>query len=537
MEDFSQKLSQYFEQAKESWAKISLNQKLIIAAVSLLLVILILTLALRSGPTPELQPLYTDLSEKDAAAIVEKLDELKINYQLANGSSTILVAEADKYKTRLSLASENLPRGEAGLEIFQESSFGETLTDKKVKYQAALQGELERTIRSLEKVQTARVHLVLPQETLFTDNEEIASASVAIKTRDGEVLSRKEINGIIHLIANSIERLEAKNIVIIDQNGSLISDDLENIDNSSELLKLQMNLKKQYEKDKQAAIQTMLDKTLGKDNAVVRVNVELNFDTRKETDEKYTHDPEGPFIRSENIIKESGEGTEGPPVGVPGVDENIPQFAEVETETGTSSYDRTDRTRNNELNRTETLTEFSIGDVRYDYLTVAVLVDNQAAEQSNLGADEQERIEKVRSIVATAAGLRENRQNENVNLEENISVAFMNFHTEPVPELKPLTALEKFLQWPFAPWLILILCIALGVSVFLLARKNKVIEEEEKLGFDTIIEEELRIEDLIDMNLTPEEKERQKIKQEIDKLVDDDSENAAQVIKTWLEEE
>jgi flagellar M-ring protein FliF len=108
------------------------------------------------------------------------LDEDKISYELENGGTTILVPPDVKDKTRLQLASETLPRGETGFELFQESNFGETQTDKKVKYQMALQGELARTIQALDKIKAAKVNLALPEPTLFSDNEEEPKASVLL---------------------------------------------------------------------------------------------------------------------------------------------------------------------------------------------------------------------------------------------------------------------------------------------------------------------------------------------------------------------
>ena len=135
------------------------------------------------------------------------------------------------------------------------------------------------------------------------------SASVAISTLEGKKLSSQEISGIINLIANSIEGLDPEQVVIIDQHGNLLSSDLTDTTNSADLVQNQIDIKSRFEREKQLAIQTMLDKTLGKDKSVVRVSAELDFSNREEKSEQYTHDPEGPFIRSENSLKESGSNT------------------------------------------------------------------------------------------------------------------------------------------------------------------------------------------------------------------------------------
>ena len=124
---------------------------------------------------------------------------------------------------------------------------------------------------------------------------------------------------------------------------------------------------------------------------------------------RFTHDPEGRFVVSEHIMKDSGTSTNTAPVNVPGTDTNIPQYQEVDTQEGTSTWDKSDKTVNYDNNRTETHTRFSLGDVQYDYLTASVFINRAGTENANIGDSEEEKIEKIRSIVATACGLRENR--------------------------------------------------------------------------------------------------------------------------------
>ncbi len=542
MESFVNRLNQYAANARELWNKLSLNQKVLIAGAAMLIITTVAILAISNDSTRKYEILYTDLTEKDAAAIVEKLDEDKINYKLSDNGATIAVPAEQKYKARLNLASQNLPRGEAGLELFLESSFGETQTDKKVKYQSALQGELARTIQSIDKVKAAKVNLALPEDTLFSEKEELPKASVVIRTQDGESLTNRDIQAIVHLVANTVNKLTPENVVVVDQNGNLLSDDISSTQaNATETIRAQLAMKKQYEKEKETAIQSMLDKTLGPDNSVVRVNAELNFDNKEQVDEKYSHDPEGPFIRSEQVLKESSENTQNPNAQIPGTDNNIPQYPEVDGQGGgESTSSRNERTTNYELNRTETVTKFSPGEVKYDYLTVSVLVNNSAVANANLGQTDEERTGKIRSLVATACGLREDRNQENVRLEDNISIAFIDFFVEPVPEPINLSGIQGMLASPLTPWIMGVLGLIIVFLIFLLMRRRKQQEEElaaEALGFEAVVEEELNLEDLIDKALTPEEKELQKIKQEIDKLIDKNPEDAVQVIRIWLAED
>ncbi|MDD3267788.1 MAG: flagellar basal-body MS-ring/collar protein FliF [Syntrophomonadaceae bacterium] len=545
METFVNNVRQTGVRIKEAWTNLSLNQKVLFGAAALLIITAVVILALSTGSKTAYEVLYTELDKKDASAIIAKLDEEKIAYKLGDSGTTILVSPEVKDKTRLQLASENLPRGETGFELFQESNFGETQTDKKVKYQMALQGELARSIQSLDKVKAAKVNLALPEPTLYSDNEELPKASVVVNTKEGEKLSPKEIQGIINLVANSVENLTAENVVIVDQGGNLISDNLPDPEgDATAIMRIQMDMKKQFEKEKQEAIQSMLDKSLGKDNSVVRVNADLNFDNQEQTDEKYTHDDKGPFVRSEEIKKESGTDTTTNNAAVPGTDTNIPQYQEADTNgTGNSSYDKSSKIRNYELNKTETSTKMAQGEVKYDYLTVAVLVNNKGTENANIGETEEAKVEKIRNIVATACGLRENRDNESVRLEDNISVAFVDFVTEPVPASAQGT-MDKVLQSPLTPWIIALLALLIGLLAgFLMKRRQAAMlakqkaEEEAMAAFESIVEEEIRVEDLIDAGLSAEEKEKRRIKEEIERIINEHPETAAQALRVWLGDE
>lgn len=540
MENLVTSLKQLWTNIKEFWSKLTLNQKVIGSGVVLLVTIMILVMVLNMAPSKPMEVLYTDLTPKDAAAIIEKLDEERITYQLENEGTTILVPSESKYNTRLKLAAENLPQGHAGLELFRETSFGETQMDKKVKYQEALQGELARTIQSLDKVRAANVILAMPEDTLFSDNEQPAKASVVIRTQDSQVLTSREVQGILNLVANSVEGLTTENVVIVDQYGNMVSDNmlLDN-QNITSQVQAQMLMKRSFEKEKEKAIQTMLDKTLGQDNSVVRVHADLIFDNREQRDERYFHDEDGPFIRSQSITEEASTQTTVNPVGIPGTDTNIPQYLEVDPNAqGESTYERETSDTNYEINRTETVTQFAKGDVNYNNLTVSVLVNRSSPQQETLGDTEEVRIEKIRSIVASATGLKPNN-NDGVSLEDQISVALIDFYTEPQPEPAAQSVISQLMQSPLAPVLIALLALLLLVLIILLLRKRSATAEIEELDsqFETVAEEELRLEDLNDKKMTPEERERQRVRQEVDKLIEENPEDAAQVLRAWLSED
>lgn len=538
MATLMERLKQWGGTILEAWNKLSLNQKVLFAGAALLVVAAIVILS--SGTAATYEVLYSELDSKTASQVTTKLDEYKINYQLQEGQTgtTVLVPSEQKSSTRLKLAGDNLPQSESGFELFQTTNFGETESDKKVKYQMALQGELARTIQGLEKVKAAKVNLAIPESTLFSEKDEKAKASVVVNIKNGQKLTGKEVQAIVNLIANSVNGLSKENVAIVDQNGTLLSDSLPTEElGSTEQVQRQMLMKKEFEREKQQAIQSMLDKTLGPDNAVVRVNAELNFNAKQEKSERYYNDEDGSHIRSESTNKESGITAPGSS-GTPGTDTNVPTYTETSTG-GASSTEKSSKTTNYEVSKTETDTKFAQGDVKYDHFTISVIVNNKAIKDVNLGATDAEKTDKIRSMVATACGLIEtNQEGQKVALKDSISVAFMDF--APEAESETSTSMEwvnKMLDSKLVPLFLVLLALTVIAVVWLLSRKKAAQGLDEPVPFEAEVDEELRIEDIFDMTLTPEEREKMKIKEEIDKLVDSEPESAAHVLKTWLAED
>ena len=167
--------------------------------------------------SPDLQLLYANLSEQDASAIVDNLKTQKIPYELSNQGKTIRVPANQVHEVRLKMAGEGLPEGsEVGLEIFDKTALGMTDFIQKLNYQRALQGELSRTIKTLDVVDQARVHLVIPKDPLFLREKPKGKASVTIKTKANGSLNERQVQGIIHLVSSSVEGITADNVVVVD---------------------------------------------------------------------------------------------------------------------------------------------------------------------------------------------------------------------------------------------------------------------------------------------------------------------------------
>lgn len=514
MGNLGEALKKMWTQIQAWWAGLTLNQKVLMAAALLLLVAAV---AVFSGMAVNANyvPLYTNLSLEDAASIQAKLDELGVNYKLEGGGTTILVPSDVKDKTRLELASAGLPKGVAGFDLFDQTNFGETETDKKVKYQRALQGELTRTIESMDQVEFAKVNLVIPEKTLFTEEQEEASASVLIKTKPGRELNQNQVLGIVHLVASSVEGLKPENVMVVDTSGNMLTAGL-NLDSGSmytaTLTEAQMEMKKRFEKEMQYSLQSMLERILGYGKAVVRVSADLNFDEKQSTREVY-----GPntYVRSEKLTEETTRSTEGTAAqGVPGTESNIPTYPEGTSGQGTSSTDKSEKIRNYEIDREEIHQKYMQGDVKR--LTISVIVDRDLTQKAK---------QEIQDAVAAACGFNPDRG-------DTMSVVGMKFSEVPAETSTGMGWLEVLARYGWG--LLAAALLAAGTGILLAVLRRADLKGPQ---VDLLAGEEIKIEDLLERELSPEEKERRRIREEIEKLVDRNPEDVAQLIRTWLLEE
>src|SRR5262252_2951239 len=173
---------------------------------------------------PLYRPLFTNLAQADAAAIVDALRAEKVPFEIEDGGRAVLVPSERLYELRLELASRGLPEGGGvGFEIFDKQTLGQTDFLQRLNYQRALQGELGRTIGQLGGVEAARVHLALPERSLFVAEDRRPSASVVVKLLPGRTLGRSQIDGIVHLVASSVEGLDADSVTVVDESGRMLT--------------------------------------------------------------------------------------------------------------------------------------------------------------------------------------------------------------------------------------------------------------------------------------------------------------------------
>ena len=380
------------QQFMSYWKKQSSGKQ--ITLVSLLLAALILAPVLISwANSPTYAVAYSGLSEQDAAQIVQKLDENNIPYQLKN-SGTIEVQNDQVYTVRLLMAREGLPQSSTvGYELFSGSSMlGMTEFSQQVNYQRAVEGELQRTIGSLDAVQAVRVHLVIPEKTLLSSEQGLSTASVTIQVKPGHALDGDQVRSITHLVASSVEGLKPENIVVVDTEGNMLADGTGQESAMDSSRKDEQRVAEQvYATEVQKRVQDILDTILGPNRSVVQATVEMDWTQREITSN--TYEPTAVAIRSSQTINESSTegGTTG---GVPGAASNLPTPVATTTGADGSTYQRSEETLNYEVSQVQSHEIIAPGKV--SRLSVSVMVD---------GISEQAQIDVIRAAVEAAAGI------------------------------------------------------------------------------------------------------------------------------------
>ncbi len=440
--------------------ELPLSRKLAMGSVLLISIALFAFLIIQ-GRTADYQLLYANLEETDAASVVSWLKTQRISYDLQNGGRNIWIPSDKLYETRLELAANGLPSGGGvGFEIFDKQSFAITDYVQKVNLTRALQGELARTITTLAPVEATRVHLAIPEKRLFKNQQGNTTASVIVTLVPGKTLDKKQVQGIIHLVAGSVPELNPENVKIIDANGVVLeSNEPADKDNllSADMLAFQQEVEQRLEMRAQA----LLDKTMGQDKAMVRVSATLDFSKVEKTQELF--DGEDPVIRSEQVSQENGGGqTSG---GVPGVQSNLQGSSGGQT-TATPGTSKNSRTTNFEISKTINKTVNPVGTITK--LSVSVLV---ADKEQTAGEDKQakptprspEELKSLENMVSTALGLLPARGDQ-------ISVLSMPFTDHPagsaLAESAPINLLYDYM--PFVK--IVLISIGAVLLYFLLIR-------------------------------------------------------------------
>ena len=329
---------------------------------------------------PDYKVLYSNLSDQDGGAIITALQAANIPYKFSDGGGAILVPSDQVHEMRLRLASQGLPKsGSVGFELMDNEKFGISQFAEQVNYQRALEGELERTIESVNAVQSARVHLAIPKPSVFVRDHETPSAAVLVNLYPGRMLDEGQVNAITHMVASAVPDMPARGVTIVDQDGNLLTQP----SSGAGLDASQLRYVQQIEHDTQQRIDAILAPLFGAGNAHSQVSADVDFSQIEQTSENYdpNNNPQQAAIRSQQTSTDT-ELSQGGASGVPGALSNQPPqpaSAPINAPNGTGGptttpvSDRKDATTNYELDKTVRHVQQSMGNIKR--LSVAVVVN------------------------------------------------------------------------------------------------------------------------------------------------------------------
>jgi flagellar M-ring protein FliF len=285
--------------------KLNPKQKFLLGGGILLTLVLLATLLFILNE-PNYTTLYSGLSQEDASKVVDYLNAQKVLFKIEDNGQTIKVTKEKVYELRLALAGKGIPSsGVIGYEIFDKTTMGMSEFMQKLNYKRALEGELARTIQQQDGVATARVHIVIPQKTIFKEEEKMPSASVVLKLKSNSLPSKENIEAMVNLLCGSVEGLQPAKVSIIDTKGRILNNDNESGPLAYASAR-QYEIKRSVENYLAQKAQSILDNVLGYGNSMVQINADLNFDQVEKTMEQY--DPESQVAISEQTIKTNNQG-------------------------------------------------------------------------------------------------------------------------------------------------------------------------------------------------------------------------------------
>lgn len=530
------KIAEYLDKAKNLWTARSVSQQVLIAGLATLL-----TAAFIAGiiflNRPDYKVLYSKLSNEDAAKIVSMLKATKEPYQLTDNGQTVLVRSDRVYELRLKVASEGNLHGQGiGFEIFDEVKIGQTDFVQHINYQRALQGELARTIMEFPKIESARVHLVVPKKSLFIEEQTQPSAAVVIKMKEKDAkLDPKEVQGIVNLVTMAVEGLDKKRITVTDQNGQPLyqpADDAE----SQGMSTTQLEFKAQMERKIERRIEELLAPVIGPQKIIARVNTDLDFSHK--TIKKELFNPDSQVVRSESRSEETVNGKAALDGAAPDANFRGDGFQGTQSSQDSS---RETRTTNYEINKEEQQIVSPVGELKR--LGVAVIVDGTYTKDAKTGQmtyvpRTAEEITKIQSLVQSAVGFDKERG-------DTIEVSSIAFGAEDMNEgpslVKNFLDLSGKLGKPLLTGLLIFLFLILVVRPVVMALiRPKVAEQEvEEVASLPSPEERLAIEETVEI---PEEaldtgRRLELLKGQAMQLSEQNMDQAIRLLKSWARQE
>ena len=494
-------------------------------------------------------PLMSNIPVDQVPLLVSKLKEKQVPYQITEGGTTITVPPEFLLSTRMMIMSDTgfQKVGQIGFELFDKDSFGTTSYVQRINYQRALQGELVRTINSIEAIKSSKVLLALPPKKTFLEEGDAPSASVIVDVRDGKNLSVDQVRGIIHLVASAVEGMDAEKVTVVDSRGKVLSKNVVGplASASNDMIEYKMNREREFE----SRIEDMLARVVGTGKVIARVNADVNF--RQISSVEEIVDPDKQALKSVQTEEEKLRGNRNQAGGAPGARANLPGAEDV---TGTGfkqDVDKEMKTSNYENTKTVRNVKEPTGGI--ERLSVAVLVDGVIAPAEGTKGGEKwtprtaEEMAKYEEIVRNTIGFDEKRG-------DTVKIENIRFQKEDFTDSdRMLNALEKrklvsyIIKWA-------ILAGIFGAFFLLVVRPfMRWITESFQDSVDQMLPKTIEeLEDLqtvdnslpgmggalpmLEESLDPDKAESELLKERIMALVTADSKKAAFALNQWVDE-
>jgi flagellar M-ring protein FliF len=376
--------------------------------------------------------LFSGLESRDAAAVTTKLDGMAVKYDVRDGG-TILVPADQVTKLRMALAQDNLPAAGVGYEIFDKSdAFGTTAFVQNINHQRALEGELARSMQTIEGIQSARVHLVVPERQIFSRDDQQPSASVVLRTAGR--LDRGQVLAIQHLVAAAVAGLAPDRVAIVDDRGNLLAGGDEK-SGPDALARNQDEDTTNYENGLRQRIESIVASVVGANHVQVQVAADINYNHTQTTSEDYN--PDTKVVRSTQTIEQNSSNTSGTNNAV-SVANALPNAQASGGDTSKDTSGRTEETTNYEISKKVTTSTVDGGDVKK--LSVAVVVDGSGETAAAYKPRTPEEMSKITALVKSAMGFDASRGDQ-VQVT-NMQFVRMEDNTNGTPAPKPVLGLD-----------------------------------------------------------------------------------------------
>ena len=381
----------------------------------------------------DFRPLYSELSQEDAASVLAKVRESGSDFRLSENGSAVLVPSAKVAELRLQLAAAGVPKsGRIGYELFDKSNFGASDFAEQVNYHRALEGELERSVMSLAEVEQARVHITLAKDSVFLDSRQPAKASVLVKLRNGAQLSAQNVSAICQLTASAVEGLAPEAVSVVDTRGNLLNRGRRTSEDGSEPSEAELDYRQKVEHDLLAKVNGTLEPLLGTDKFRATVSVDCDFTSGEQSEE--TFDPAKSVMVSSQKTEDISGGKAD--AGIPGTASNLPKPA---SRPASGSTGVTRRTENITYQSSHTVRHLRMPQGTVKRLSVSLLVDSLVRWEGSgpkakriVEPPSPEKLKTIHDLVAGVIGFSAERGDQLV-------VETLPFETTLNPEQLPAT--------------------------------------------------------------------------------------------------